>query len=368
MAEKTLNTVIVLRNDKSTDWADSTVILREGELGVAYLDNGNVMVKAGNGEDKWSDLKQVESVLENNMLLTYSFGKHTVPTGSYVDAGGKDMTFSQWFADALKKTVEPTVKNYPNASLSAAVAATDTGNYEIGSYITSVSYTGSFGTKGDYNVNGKTVGSGLKDSNMSWKVTLGDDATTEKTTSTGSYTVNTQINSTSEATYATVKATATVDVSNVTVPTNNLGESRPDAKIKGFDAAGTKTKSLSASAKVTGFRNSWYYVGTDCTTTIDSDFIRKSTGKGANTTSFDSIKIPNGTKRFMIAVPGTHTLTDVVDVNGMGLHIQGDFTTKTVQVEGANNYTAADYSVFVYENSNGTNYPEGETYFTITIS
>jgi hypothetical protein len=35
MAEKTLNTIIVLRNDKSTDWANSEVVLKEGELGVS---------------------------------------------------------------------------------------------------------------------------------------------------------------------------------------------------------------------------------------------------------------------------------------------------------------------------------------------
>ena len=81
MAEKTLNTIIVLRNDSSTDWASSEVILKEGELGVSYLENGNVMVKAGNGVDKWADLAQVESVLESDMILKYSFGKHNVPTG-----------------------------------------------------------------------------------------------------------------------------------------------------------------------------------------------------------------------------------------------------------------------------------------------
>lgn len=365
MAEKKLNTVIVLRNDSSTDWANSEVILKSGEVGVAYLDNGNVMVKAGNGKDKWSALPQVESVLENNMLLTYSFGKHSVPTGGYVDAGGKDMTFSQWFADALKKTVEPTIKNYPNVSLSAAVAATDTGNYEIGSYITSVSYTGSFGTKGDYNVDGKTVSSGLTNSNMSWKVTLGDDASSEKSSSTGSYTVNTQINGVSEATYATIKATATLNVSNVTIPTNNLGEERPNLKIKGFDAAGTLSKDLTAYAKVTGFRNSWYYVGEDCSTTVDNDFIRSCTGKGANTTDFGTLTIPGGTKRVMIAIPGTHSLTSVIDVDGMGLDIKENFTTTTgVQVKGANNYEAESYTVFVFENPNGMS----ATKFTFTIA
>jgi hypothetical protein len=312
------------------------------------------------------------------MLLTYSFGKHTVPTGSYVNAGGKDMTFSQWFADSLKKTVEPVVKNYPNASLSASVAATDTGNYEIGSYITSVSYTGSFGTKGDYNVNGKTVGSGLKDSNMSWKVTLSGVENSEKTTATGTYTVNEQINSTSETTYVTVNATATIDVANVVVPTNNLGESRPDAKIKGFDAAGTKSKSLSASAKVTGYRNSWYYVGTDCTTEIDSNFIRTN-GVAMGTSSPDfnisdktstgkaceskCMPIPQGTKRIMFAVPGTKTKIEGIDVDGMELAYDG-FTSKTVAVKGANDYEATNYTIFVKENANGL----AATGYTVKIS
>ena len=120
MADKTLNTIIVLRNDKSTDWATSEVVLREGELGVSYLENGNVMVKAGNGEDVFADLPQVESVLESDMMLTYSFGKHTVPTGGSLNAGGTNMTMSQWIADALKKTVEPTIKRYPNAGLTAS--------------------------------------------------------------------------------------------------------------------------------------------------------------------------------------------------------------------------------------------------------
>ena len=367
MADKTLNTIIVLRNDKSTDWADSTVILREGELGVSYLDNGNVMVKAGNGVDKWADLAQVESVLENDMLLTYSFGKHTVPTGSYVNAGGKNMTFSEWFADSLKKAVEPTISSYPNVSLTAGCGNTGA-SLEIGSYITSVSYEGKLSAAGAYNVNGKSVGSGLDNDDVSWKITLGSDVATEKSTRTGSYTVNTQINSTSEAIYATVNATATLSVADVTIPTNNLGESRPDAKIKGFDAAGSLTKTLSADVKVTGYRNTWYYVGTDCTTTLDSDFLRTAktglTAKNANTTSFGTVTIPAGTKRVVFAVLGDKTLKSVIDVDGQGLDVKANFTKEIVGIQGANGFEAANYSVFHFENENGV----AATKYTVTIA
>lgn len=364
MAEKTLNTIIVLRNDSSTDWANSDVILKSGELGVSYLPNGNVMVKAGNGSDKWADLPQVESVLEDNMMLTYSFGKHTVPAGGSLNAGGKGSTMSQWLADALKKTVEPTIKRYPNASLSASCSNSGA-NLEIGSYITSVSYTGSLSEDGDYETNGKESASGIKASDLSWEVTLGNDAATKKTTSTGSYTTNIQINSTTANTvYATVKAKATLSLDNVSTPVNNLGEANESVKIKGFDAAGTTEKSLTADVKASGYRNTWYYVGTDDQFELNSANIRsKATAKNANTTNFGTVTIPAGTKRVMFAVLGDKSLTSVIDVDGQNLDVKANFTKETIAIEGANGFDAANYSVFHFENPNGV----AATKYTVTI-
>lgn len=368
MAEKTLNTIIVLRNDSSTDWATSEVILKPGELGVSYIDLGegktNVMVKAGNGKDKWSDLPQVESVLESDMLLTYSFGKHSVPAGGSLNAGGKDMTMSQWIADSLKQTVEPTIKRYPNAGLTASCSNSGA-SLEIGSYITSVSYTGSLSEDGDYETNGKETASGIKASDLSWEVTLGDDATTKKTTATGSYTTNIQINSTTANTiYATVKAKATLSLDNVVTPTNNLGEANTNVKINGFDAAGTTEKSLTASVKASGYRNTWFYVGTDDTFELTSANIRdKFTAKNANTTSFGTVTIPGGTKRVAFAVLGDKTLKSVIDVDGQNLDVKANFTKETIAIEGANGFEAANYSVFHFENSNGV----AATKYTVTI-
>jgi hypothetical protein len=358
MAEKTLNTIIVLRNDSSTDWADSDVILKSGELGVSYLDNGNVMVKAGNGVDKWADLAQVESVLESDMMLTYSFGKHTVPTGGSLNAGGTNMTMSQWIADALKKTVEPTIKRYPNAGLTASCSNSGA-SLEIGSYITSVSYTGSLSEDGDYETNCKETASGIKSGDLSWKVTLGDDAATEKTTSSGSYTTNIQINSTTANTvYATVKAQATLSLDNVKTPTNNLGEASSTVKIKGFDAAGNTVKSLSADVKASGYRNTWYYVGTDDKFELNSANIRsKATAMNKNTTTFGNtngeVIIPAGTTRVMFAVLGDKTLKSIIDVDGQGLDVKANFTKETVAIKGNNDFEAANYSVFHFENPKG---------------
>jgi bacillopeptidase F (M6 metalloprotease family) len=67
----------------------------------------------------------------------------------------------------------------------------------------------------------------------------------------------------------------------------------------------------------------------------------------------------------MIAVPGSHSLTSVIDVDGMGLDVKENFTTTTgVKVNGANDYEAADYTVFLCENENGMS----ATKFTFTIN
>lgn len=64
MAE--LNTIITLRQGTTAEWAVSTVRLREGEMGLEYLADGTVKVKAGilgeDGQGKlWADLPYIGS-------------------------------------------------------------------------------------------------------------------------------------------------------------------------------------------------------------------------------------------------------------------------------------------------------------------
>lgn len=64
MAE--LNTIITLRQGTTAEWAASTVRLREGEMGLEYLTDGTVKVKAGilgdDGQGKlWGDLPYIGS-------------------------------------------------------------------------------------------------------------------------------------------------------------------------------------------------------------------------------------------------------------------------------------------------------------------
>ena len=64
MAE--LNTIITLRQGTTAEWANSVVRLREGEMGLEYLVDGTVKIKAGilgeDGQGKlWADLPYIGS-------------------------------------------------------------------------------------------------------------------------------------------------------------------------------------------------------------------------------------------------------------------------------------------------------------------
>lgn len=57
MAE--LNTIITLRQGTTAEWASSTVVLKKGEMGLEYLADGSIKVKAGDGEKLWGALPYV---------------------------------------------------------------------------------------------------------------------------------------------------------------------------------------------------------------------------------------------------------------------------------------------------------------------
>lgn len=60
MAE--LNTIITLRQGTSVEWNNSKVILRVGEIGLEYLNDGSVKAKAGDGEHLWLALPYISDI------------------------------------------------------------------------------------------------------------------------------------------------------------------------------------------------------------------------------------------------------------------------------------------------------------------
>lgn len=410
MAQQQINTIIVLRNDETTAWESTSYRLQKGEVGIGRLSIvkdgetiNNVVVKVGAADENghllaWNDLPQVEGVIEEELVLTHNFGRHKTANGK-VSAGGVGMTVSQWLRDALSEVLNPIV-GYPTANFLANGYVTDTGTNEIGSKIKEIKWRTTVNT-GSYkdNVNGSAGSStygttnsatsnatGIAKTNVSWVISNERDSaevTDKKGETNGSFVLAKdkyiQIDSTSSEARTYFNATATIDASSAYVPFNNLGVQYPAGQIKGFDKAGTTTKTFTDIAvNAQGYRNSWYYVGSDCTTEITGDWIRANgTAMGTSAPSFNisdktalgtsyasrCMPIPQGTKRIMFAVPGSKSKIEGIDVDGMGLPYDG-FTKKTVSVKGANDFEATDYTIFVKENANGL----AATGYTVAIS
>ena len=299
---KTLNTIIVLRNDKSTDWAESSVILKAGELGVSYIYEAdgttvkNVVVKAGDGKHTWADLKQIEGVFEEDVILTYNFGRHTTSNG-FVNAGGTGMTTSEWLIDALSVTEEPDITK-PEASISASFTPS---SGETGTAITQVNWNGTF-TDGTYEYGStetktETDATKKKQANASatWTVKLGD--TQIGTAEDGSYAQNLVMSDTQ--TKVTLSAEATLVTTNVRTPLNNVG-AETSGKITTFKD-GTTKMTFTPAATVTGFRK--MFVG--CTgADLTSDVIRGLSLKSAQaSTSAFEVTAPTGATKLVIAAP-----------------------------------------------------------------
>lgn len=357
-----LNTIIVLRNDHGDDvkfgTANSKVVLQPGEVGVHYLDNGNVVVKAGNGVDAWDKLRQIEGVFEQPITLTQNFGYYTgVPTGgfkTFEETAG--MTTSEFLLSALKKATNPTVTQ-PGASMTAKVANTGA-NLEVGSYVTSISWDGST-SNGTYKVgSGADQGTGISSSNFTWAVSNNVDTQTA-TSIDGSFDITTnkkQIQSTSEVTYATISATVTLDPSGAKNPKNNLGEDVPDLKITGFDTAGTKTKSLTAYAKATGFHKCFWAVKAAASylkkpVDYTSSDVRGLANSANATKGFPaSLAVPVGSEQVVFcARAGAYSSLTATDDNAMNAGVTFTKVANAFKVKGNNEYAPSGTDGFDYD-------------------
>lgn len=89
MAE--LNTIITLRQGTTAEWANSTVRLREGEMGLEYLADGTVKVKAGildeNGQGKlWADLPYIGSDVKTTNVFQVTLDEDDVDDIAAIEA------------------------------------------------------------------------------------------------------------------------------------------------------------------------------------------------------------------------------------------------------------------------------------------
>ena len=84
MAE--LNTIITLRQGTTEEWANSTLKLRIGEMGLEYLTDGSVKIKAGDGEHLWSDLSYIGSDVKSANVFQVELSENDIDDITAIEA------------------------------------------------------------------------------------------------------------------------------------------------------------------------------------------------------------------------------------------------------------------------------------------
>lgn len=340
MAEKILNTRIVLRNDLAETWRTHNPILKKGEMGIETDTN---MFKFGDGVKHWNDLayagkgeaelkiKSSQVIMDRDFVFTQPMGtvtqaKINAGNGSYTYSVGENTNFDDWFAGLSAEAVDPTV-----TPPSVSISLTGAGAKEVGTSVTP-SYTVSF-NKGSYQYG--------PDTGITATYAVSDTDSHTATTATGSFAAFTVTDTTN------YKVSVTATYTEGAIPKNNLGADAPKKKI----AAGSKSAN---SGNITGYRNSFWGGVKSKAGTPDSATIRALAGKKNGTISAGNTGDAAesvGDMRVIIAVPAPRTINSIKDVNGLNAEAFSAFTHTTVNVEGANGYEAKSYNVYYKDNA-----------------
>ena len=378
--EKQIRTTLILRNDTSTNWAASKLVLKKGEVGY---DTDLHIFKVGDGTKTWSEItiSFVDLAAVEKAIGDATKNLHTT------DVYQKDITLGGDKAAALAEITAP-VKGDIAIIREALVGgkyqytayvrgetnweAMD-GNYDAGNVyfkdnITATTAFGIYAPDASGSVvlpaSGKSVEEFLKGAlakanntptvkqpSVSISLTgagakeVGSEFTPAYTVSfnKGSYQYGPDTGIT--ATYAvsdTASHTAGAD------PKHNLGVTEG---VAGKIAAGTKN---ATSGAVTGYRNSFWGGVNSKEGTPTSAIIRGLAGKknGAISAGNTGDAQENvGDMRVIIAVPAPRTINSIKDVNGLNAEAFSAFTHVTVDVEGANGYEAKSYNVYYKDNA-----------------
>lgn len=298
---------------------------------------------------------------KDDLVYTAGIGALAAPTAAEgsktLAAAGKSV--KDVFASILAQRKQPT-KTEPTANFKIYTGVSNM-TVEPGYHATgTVSYTLQLASAGSYTYGPAT---GVVESGT-YSVTYDDGTTAGQTLTTkqGSFTYDFVVGTANKQ----VKVTASsVGHTAGAVAKDNLGDaSSPEVKIaEGSKSAGTKTNTFTSS------RKSFFKYDTVTGTTLhpgtveatekaaDSALIRGlNAGEFGVKTSWD-VTTTTGTKRIILAVPGNRTLREVIDVEGMGLDVKGNFTTYNNVYVGGCDATADNigdyedaYTVFVWEN------------------
>lgn len=275
---------------------------------------------------------------DDDITYTVAIGTLAKPSGSAKFAA-KGKNVEQVLSSLMAQEANPSKTN-PAVSFSAQGGF---GTFEIGTK-KNLTYTAAL-SAGSY-----TYGPPTGIAATSWEVSCTGEAE-EKTTATGTFE-----NIVAEATAKKITAKATYNEG--AVPVTNLGNPYPAGKI----AAGSASKD---SSTLQGVRYMfWGPMTTDAA--IDSAAVRALAHKDATKTgALTTFGAGAGAKKVIVAVPSDRKITKVLMPSALNADVTALFVKQsaTVPVNGANNYAAAAYNIYVYQPAS---IDAGETY-TVTI-
>lgn len=275
------------------------------------------------------------------------FGNLTKNADGTATLSSKGKSVLAVFTEILSKRLQPTITAQPSISgfnLSGAKAV------EAGTKLASAAYTAGTLNKGSYQYGPDT---GVTASN--WVVQRIADGATEQIASVDAASLSAGSDNNGgngfiigdqggENVVASLKYKAIATHGAGVTANDNLGSaSDPAVNI----ASGTKEKTTSA---YTPFRNVFYGASTE-KPTLDSAAIRALTPTGkAYAAGTLTINVPAGAQRVVIAcIAGKTGVTKVINETAMNADVTSTFTQSSVNVEGAEGYTAVAYNVWVFE-------------------
>ena len=274
---------------------------------------------------------------DDDITYTVAIGTLAKPSGSAKFAA-KGKSVEQVFSTLMAQEANPSKTN-PAVTLNTQNIST----YEIGTK-KNLTYTASL-SAGSY-----TYGPATGITAQTWEVSC-TGVTEKKTTATGSFE-----NVVAEATTKTITAKATYNEGSI--PKTNLGNLYPDGKIH---ASSTRATSI----VYVGVRYMFWGPMTN-DVELNSANVRALAHKQASGTgTLGTFGAGKGAKKVIVTVPAGHKITKVLMPSALNADVTALFVKQsaTVNVEGAEGYTAAAYNIYVYQPAS---IDAGETY-SVTI-
>lgn len=399
MANKVLDTRILLASDTTANLTGSTKVWMKGEVILEFTTTGKIKMKIGDGVNTWDNLKYYGGG-GGGAVTVVTHTDTTDPDGAWAASGNTDLddgtmmivkdssggtvgyiwnddasTWITFSGNVLAQNV------FFNSDITCAGSYTAVGNItKTQSGTTTISSNGKSlwdvmqaiftkelqPTKTEPSVSLTVTQAGSYEVGTSvtptWSAALGAGsytygpatgvaATTWTITDSDGNSDNTASGSfpaitVGDSTNYTIKAEATYNQG--AVANTNMGNpSNPVIQI----AAGTKDKTSGA---IKGYRSFFYgAVATDSTTPLTSSIIRSLTNGGAyDSAKSITINPITGGKRYIVAIPASSTrsgLTSAILPNSLNAEVKTQYSDITVSVEGANSYSSTPYKIYVYE-------------------